>query len=665
MSVCQQHNLYDAIIYIYNNAMLDYITPVEKLLRLLASTREHSDEMVRLGNKLLVYISQCLAGRAYPHGDIPRERVKQAKYDVYSTITILNARNSDAEESISYPHLHTLLMFDTQVKRFLIKREVQVLFTSSCFQGFLNVLSIAFEEDEFSSEVGQCQKQRLVDILLHVMLAESDVSPFSGHQVGYLASFLARQLARADNTVLVSRDVFTRVLAILTRNQGPGGQREERQQAVLDIIHADTQTGWTHFDLSDLEEKCLSAGFYQVLEKLYERSGRQDEIIDCYLLDIQRRTRVFSWLARARVSVQTLLEKMSALMEIDVIKFTDVVLKYSEENNLLCNVLEQLRDEEETLYSVLHHVMSLSHPLVSRDMHSRHLQLMCQFEPASVPQYLASADNHEYYDISEALQLCTDHGLLEARVYLLERQSRVSEAFELLMSSLKPKLRSIDNENIGVLNQNVTNIIELCQRSSDKVISDEIEDMWCSLLQVTVQPLSELEDADLISSWRLTVRTVVSSMLGHVDNARVVSIIVSEPGFTKSGNWSDVKEVMGDILDMARYEERLLASTLATLRAEIAEMSGRLVRQRQRGVSRARVIWDTQVTQVTQVTQDTQVTQNTQETTLDTQGRPSEDTERLRRARQFLALYRRDTDLAPGSVLKSDKFQLVLRPEHQ
>ena len=67
--------------------------------------------------------------------------------------------------------------------------------------------------------MGQCQKQRLVDILLHVMLAESDLTSFSGHQVGYLASFLARQLARADNTVLVSRDVFIRVLAILTRDQ--------------------------------------------------------------------------------------------------------------------------------------------------------------------------------------------------------------------------------------------------------------------------------------------------------------------------------------------------------------------------------------------------------------------------------------------------------------
>ena len=113
MSICQQHNLFDAIIYIYNNAMLDYITPVEKLLRLLSNQTSYDDNLVKLGNKLLVYISQCLAGRAYPYGDIPGDRVKQAKYDVYSTITLLSARNSDNDQS--YPHLHTLLMFDTQV----------------------------------------------------------------------------------------------------------------------------------------------------------------------------------------------------------------------------------------------------------------------------------------------------------------------------------------------------------------------------------------------------------------------------------------------------------------------------------------------------------------------------------------------------------------------
>ena len=85
----------------------------------------------------------------------------------------------------------------------------------------------------------------------------------------------------------------------MREHQGAGGQMEERQQAVLDIIQADAEAGWTHLDLEDLEEKCLAAGFYRVLEKLYEKSDRRNEIIDCYLLDPQRQSRVFSWLARS------------------------------------------------------------------------------------------------------------------------------------------------------------------------------------------------------------------------------------------------------------------------------------------------------------------------------------------------------------------------------
>ena len=37
MLVCERHSLYDAIIYIHNNAILDYISPAEKLLSELSS----------------------------------------------------------------------------------------------------------------------------------------------------------------------------------------------------------------------------------------------------------------------------------------------------------------------------------------------------------------------------------------------------------------------------------------------------------------------------------------------------------------------------------------------------------------------------------------------------------------------------------------------------
>ena len=60
MSICQEHNLFDAIIYIYNNAMLDYITPVEKLLRVLTRSKEPGDEVIlfsQLVNTLNTLIS--------------------------------------------------------------------------------------------------------------------------------------------------------------------------------------------------------------------------------------------------------------------------------------------------------------------------------------------------------------------------------------------------------------------------------------------------------------------------------------------------------------------------------------------------------------------------------------------------------------------------------
>ena len=103
--------------------MLDYITPTEKLLEFMGKALKEegslNDSQVKLGNKLLVYTSQCLAGRAYPWGDIPKDQVKQVKYDVYSTITLLRSRHIPGEEEDNttpppYPHLHTLLQFDTQ-----------------------------------------------------------------------------------------------------------------------------------------------------------------------------------------------------------------------------------------------------------------------------------------------------------------------------------------------------------------------------------------------------------------------------------------------------------------------------------------------------------------------------------------------------------------------
>ena len=87
----------------------------------------------------------------------------------------LNKRYKDGE--LVYPYLRTLLQFDTQ--------------------GLLNVLSIAFEEPEFKSDLGRCQKQRLVDHLLEIMVhQDSSRHSFSPSQVRFFNCFFWTRLKR-------------------------------------------------------------------------------------------------------------------------------------------------------------------------------------------------------------------------------------------------------------------------------------------------------------------------------------------------------------------------------------------------------------------------------------------------------------------------------------
>ena len=405
-------------------------------------------------------------------------------------------------------------------------------------------------------------------------------------------------------------------------------------------IQADDD-GWSHFDLTDLESKCLEAGFYRVLEKLFDKQEREDEILDCYLLDTSRRRLVFTWLTRARVSDNQLLEKMNDLVEIDVAKFANIVLKYSEMNNIILKVTDKLEENRPKLFEFLQNILALPSQLITKEMHDRYLQLMCEFNPDTVCEYLQNKENHEHYDIFVAYKLCEKFSLTKSKVYLLERQGRIAEAFKILKENLDSVINCEVN-SVEKVNDEVTCVVEFCQRASTSISHEDKEKMWCSLLDACVKPMSKIQDPDVLFSWRQLVRNIVSSMLGHVTNSKVVSVIVSEPGYS-SGAWGDVKQVIGDILETARYEVRLLERTIATIRAETAQLCEKRVQVKTRGVRC--------------------------ETNLNL-SKAEEDQERVKRARNFLKKYTRSEDekddkFSASSILKSEKFPLKLKPENQ
>ena len=195
VKLCWNYCLYDLLIYVYNKGLKDYYTPFEKLIKLVQEALHDGtlrEKHINLGNKILVYLSCCLAGNQYPLGRIDDDLVVDVKENIFNLI--VKKRSDLSINSEVYPHIKTLLLFDTQE--------------------FLNVLFIAFEEKEFYTKNDSVvvstlsKRQKVIDILLEVMLNDKSFSPI---QLGYLFTFIARQMAKHENSIHVSKQLFKQV----------------------------------------------------------------------------------------------------------------------------------------------------------------------------------------------------------------------------------------------------------------------------------------------------------------------------------------------------------------------------------------------------------------------------------------------------------------------
>uniref|UniRef100_A0A7N6AE94 RING-type domain-containing protein n=1 Tax=Anabas testudineus TaxID=64144 RepID=A0A7N6AE94_ANATE len=409
VQVCWENQLYDAMIYVFNSGMNDYITPMEV------------NKEVVMGNKLLVYISCCLAGRAYPLGDIPEDLVVQVKNQVFEFLIHLHSAESSVEEEV-FPFIRTLLHFDT--------RE------------FLNVLAMTFEDFKNDKQALEYQ-QRIVDILLQVMVDNPDFTP---SQVGGLFTFLARQLAKPDNTLFVNRKLFDQVLEFLCCPDDDS-RHTERQQVLLELLQVGGVVEFNEEKLLALAEK---AKFYQICEFLYEKKHLYHRIIDCYLRDPLREVEVFSYihnlLSMPGYSPE---EKQSiknkALQHIQLPSGATVCstsccdpaipMKHTQSCVSSKCVLSAPCLCPALLFRDSHHSGTML--LLERDLYELLLDLLCRFAPEQLLSFLQTS---QHYRLEEAIQITQKYHHNEATAYLLEKKGDVHGAFMVLLEELTMKI---------------------------------------------------------------------------------------------------------------------------------------------------------------------------------------------------------------------------------
>uniref|UniRef100_A0A671L2W7 Vacuolar protein sorting-associated protein 8 homolog n=1 Tax=Sinocyclocheilus anshuiensis TaxID=1608454 RepID=A0A671L2W7_9TELE len=393
VQMCWDNQLYDAMIYVFNSGMNDYISPMEKLFQAigppLREGKPLTDEHVVMGNKLLVYISCCLAGRAYPLGDIPEDLVPQVKNQVFEFLIRLHSVEAAQEEEV-YPYIRTLLHFDT--------RE------------FLNVLALTFEDFKNDKQALEYQ-QRIVDILLKVMVDNSDFTP---SQVGCLFTFLARQLAKPDNTLFVNRKLFDQVLEFLC-SPDDDSRHTERQQVLLELLQVGGVVQFDEGRLLDLAEK---TEFYQICEFIYEKKHLYDKIVDCYLKDPLRKEELFNYIHNI-LSMPGYSSEEKQLVWVKALQH----IKVSQARLQMLCPLEHTPGREKSLSPQT--VLKLG-----PDLHELLVDLLCQFSPQQVIAFLKTSQD---YRLEEAIQITEKHKLHEATAYLLEKKGDVQGAFEVLL----------------------------------------------------------------------------------------------------------------------------------------------------------------------------------------------------------------------------------------
>ncbi|KAK2848630.1 hypothetical protein Q5P01_008464 [Channa striata] len=577
--VCWDNQLYDAMIYVFNSGMNDYITPMEKLFDVigppLREGRSLTDEEVVMGNKLLVYISCCLAGRAYPLGDIPEDLVVQVKNQVFEFLIHLHSADSSEEEEV-FPFIRTLLHFDT--------RE------------FLNVLAMTFEDFKNDKQALEYQ-QRIVDILLQVMVDNPDFTP---SQVGGLFTFLARQLAKPDNTLFVNRKLFDQVLEFLCCPDDDS-RHTERQQVLLELLQV---CGMVQFNEERLLALAEKAKFYQICEFLYEKKHLYDRIIDCYLRDPLRKGEIFSYIHNLlsmpgyspdekKTVKNKVLQHTQELVTLDPNKSADLVMFHFTEE--VQQIISELQDDL-LLFKFLSCLLepreghlSGTVLLLERDLQELLLDLLCQFDPQKLLTFLHTS---QHYRLEEAIQITHKYHHNEATAYLLEKKGDVHGAFAVLLETLKENLCLLmagsdagpkggdgghgegdryGESTVMKTQDTLNNIIALCHRSSHNLDQHQRQNLWFPLLetmmasQKQVKGINTKHTSEMLKE--LTMK-VLNCMSSFISLPAIIQRILQDPVYGK-GKLAEIQGLILGMLDTFNYEQTLLETTTSLLNHDL------------------------------------------------------------------------------------------------
>lgn len=474
--LCKQHNLYDALIYVWNQALRDYITPLIDLLALLVPLVQNGDSFANASLmddpifgvnalKMFPYLSYTFTGRIYPTGDsLEDQDAMNAKAEIYwfifsgQTITWPKATGKpfltqpDKDYEPSFPYLRMILKFDAPSFLSALNEAFEDSFLNDTPERAVNGGSNRDlpEEHVFGLSVN---RQYIVTILLEVM----NPNDFASEDTIYLDMFIARNLPKFPQYLLLSGTALHKVLVGLCNYPGDDLADDAQLSAeyLLSVYHPP--------DITSLLPLLQNAGFYRVLKSIYKADKQYSKLIQTYFDDPEDQQEVFDCIADCLRPRSGLTKRQirdvhemvgshaSDLVHLDAIKAAQTIEAYVP--SLHGQFLDSLPDDSELQYTYLHTIFEPTitdtadpKPADHGEFTERYVQLMCKFDSAHVADYVGLVQASDLR-LEKVLPYMEESGVVDAAVVLMARDGQLQAAMDRLIQHL----RKLEATLVGLL----------------------------------------------------------------------------------------------------------------------------------------------------------------------------------------------------------------------
>jgi hypothetical protein len=509
-TLCKQHNLYDALIYVWTQALGDYITPLIEILKLATPLvtngfghgEAEGDPILGVNAlKMFPYLSYTWTGRIYPTGEEMSDEVAQkAKGEIYWFLFSGNAitwppgssksfiPSQSTEEESSFPYLRTILRYDAPSLLSSLNEAFEDSFLNDSperAETLGNGVELS-EERLFGLSIN---RQYIVSILLEIM----NPSDFAQEDTIYLNMFIARNLPKFPQYILLSGSALHRILEGLCAYPGEDLADDAQLSAeyLLSVYHPT--------DIQSLIPLFREARFWRVLKGIYKADEQYAKLIETYFEDPDEREAVFDAIAdvlRPRGAPKKQLNDVYA-----------VIRKYAEELVLLDtartaqvlqlhapalhqDVMDAISADSDHEYLYLQTLLEPEKsnvrnvkPSQEKAFIERYVQLMCSFDSGHVAEYVEAVQASDLR-LDKVLPAMEESGVVDAAVILMAREGLVKDAMKRLTdhlgkleAALTGLLMSAEKEDVHNLEPAAEELLEalakyvgvgvwLCQKSS-------------------------------------------------------------------------------------------------------------------------------------------------------------------------------------------------------